>query len=155
MSESENVTERECTGDDMFYKKCRLVDCSNRHQAKGLCKKHYYRLARTGSTRLATLSDKITTGFIRAESGCWEWTGYKDPLGYGRFRHNRRRLYAHRAAYEVLIGEIPEGLLVCHHCDNPSCINPEHLFLGTHKDNTQDCIEKGRFYPRGRRYVRG
>ena len=71
---------------------------------------------------------------------CWEWTGLKYPSGYGRFC----KKYAHRFSYEIHKGEIYNNLKVCHSCDNPSCVNPEHLWLGTQKDNVQDRDKKGR-----------
>lgn len=80
--------------------------------------------------------------------GCWVWTGATDKKGYGvtadggRARH--RNLLAHRASWMIHCGEIPEGLCVCHSCDMPSCINPDHLFLGTYKDNHADMDRKGR-----------
>jgi len=75
---------------------------------------------------------------------CWLWTTYKDKDGYGTFLIKDKLYKAHRFSYENLYGPIPEGMLVCHHCDNPSCVNPFHLFLGTHKDNIQDMWRKGR-----------
>lgn len=77
---------------------------------------------------------------------CWEWTGCKQPSGYGKFRINSQHHRAHRVAWQLTYGDIPSDLLVCHHCDNPSCVNPAHLFLGTQKDNVQDSVRKGRFY---------
>jgi len=75
---------------------------------------------------------------------CWNWTAHKDNKGYGRIEINGKNCYAHRISWEMHYGKIPEGLFVCHHCDNPLCINPKHLFLGTQKDNIRDAIKKGR-----------
>ncbi len=80
-------------------------------------------------------------------SGCWLWTG-KLHFGYGRFSGvSKKDERAHRAAWILYKGAIPEGLCVLHHCDVRSCVNPDHLFIGTKLDNTRDCIAKGRFNP--------
>lgn len=78
-----------------------------------------------------------------APSGCWEWLGARDPRGYGRFQAEGHKR-AHRAAWALFRGPIPAGLLVCHHCDNPPCCNPDHLFVGTMSDNIRDGYVKGR-----------
>lgn len=76
---------------------------------------------------------------------CWLWSGYVMPSsGYGQIKSRQRQTLAHRFAYELANGDIPNGLLVCHHCDNKLCVNPVHLFLGTDMDNVRDCIQKGR-----------
>ncbi len=77
-------------------------------------------------------------------SGCWLWTAYVDRDGYGNITINRKPTPAHRASWELFKGTIPKGLLVCHKCDTPACVNPDHLFLGTHKDNIRDSFAKGR-----------
>src|SRR5437773_1860634 len=76
---------------------------------------------------------------------CIEYVGAKNgDQGYRAFWFEGRRIYAHRASYELFVGSIPEGLFVLHRCDNPPCVNPDHLFLGTKKDNYQDSFVKGR-----------
>ena len=94
---------------------------------------------------------------------CWEWVGSRLPKGYGRIgfkdETGKHIVLAHRFSYETFIGLIPEGLFVCHSCDNPPCIRPSHLWLGTKKDNAQDSVKKGRFVkgdrlsPEGRKRI--
>lgn len=81
---------------------------------------------------------------VNTDGKCWIWTAAKDNGGYGRFKVGKSELYAHRYAWEVLFGEIPAGLMVCHKCDIRNCVNPEHLFLGTQQDNMTDKVLKGR-----------
>lgn len=77
--------------------------------------------------------------------GCWLWSGARHPQGYGFIkRKDGAQLRAHRVAYELMFGSIPAGVFVCHHCDNPRCVRPSHLFLGSHKDNMADMATKGR-----------
>lgn len=82
------------------------------------------------------------------KSGCWGWSGARDINGYGRLSNRLGRSgspeRANRVSYEMFFGVIPAGMSVCHKCDNPECTNPKHLFLGTHKENMQDCGRKGR-----------
>jgi hypothetical protein len=81
---------------------------------------------------------------VRDDSGCWLWTAGVDDWGYGRFSYQGHVGKAHRVAWMMTHGEIPEGIRVLHHCDTPACCNPDHLFLGTDEDNRLDMIAKGR-----------
>ncbi len=85
------------------------------------------------------------------DDACWKWIGGKANKGYGAFRMGGKQMNASRATWLIVYGHINDGLQVCHHCDNPPCCNPKHLFLGTPKDNSQDMSRKGRFVVPGLR----
>lgn len=81
---------------------------------------------------------------IKNDSECWEWLGIKYPTNYGRFWFDNKEGVAHRFSYKFLIGDIPKELIACHKCDNRSCVNPHHIFLGTYSDNIIDSVKKKR-----------
>jgi len=100
-----------------------------------------------GNRRFCCMKCTLLSRTIKNENGCWEWQGCKDSYGYGLIRsydNSKKNIRTHRLSYEIYNGSIPLGMLVCHTCDNVKCCNPDHLWLGTHKDNNEDARKKGR-----------
>lgn len=109
------------------------------------------------SSELTANEERVTEKDIRrywekvsraAPEECWEWEAYRDKDGYGRFRLNGKKWQAHRVAV-LLDGRNPEGKVVMHTCDNPGCVNPSHLVVGTQQENIRDALRKGRLDNRG------
>ena len=98
--------------------------------------------------KLGNLAAKLLAYSVERESGCREWVRDRSRKGYGRLWWAGKLHQAHRKAFEAFNGPIPGGMHVLHRCDNPSCVNPGHLFLGTNDDNVRDKLAKGRL-PRG------
>ncbi len=108
--------------------------------------RRYCSLACTGTGKVRPLAERLR-GHTKQVGECWLWTGQVNASGYGRIEIADKRCQAHRVSWEVHRGPIPDGLSVLHNCpdgDNPRCINPKHLFLGTHLDNMRDMAQKGR-----------
>ncbi len=93
-----------------------------------------------------TLKERFDEKYCLDEvTGCWNWIAAKTHQGYGKIHVNGKTTGAHRVSYELYVGQIPDGMIICHKCDNTSCVNYSHFFLGTYSDNTQDAIKKGRW----------
>ena len=95
-------------------------------------------------------TEKRFIRYVEKTDGCWLWKGSINAVGYGVFGYPGQGVScsAHRASYELFVGDIPSGMLVCHKCDNPICVRPDHLFVGTQRDNMRDMIAKKRCVPR-------
>lgn len=136
--------------------KCTIGHCNREAVARGFCTNHYYAFRKHGDPlKLVqkqhhglTLTERFWQ-YVNKQDGCWNWLSYKDPNGYGRINYDGKPYLAHRLSYQINCGEIPVGKVICHRCDNPSCVNPEHLFLGEQADNVADMHNKGRARKRG------
>lgn len=136
--------------------KCAVEGCiKSLEPSRKLCSGHRRRLRRTGSTDgppIKTIPPKGVTGFdvvlfngwTVTESGCWEYRGPRFAKGYGQVKVNGQPCLVHRESFKHFVGEIPEGLIIRHTCDNPPCMNPQHLIPGTDKQNAEDREERGR-----------
>lgn len=99
----------------------------------------------SASLRGKSLTERFWAQVVKYPEGCWGWIGAVTGSGYGAIRGaQRKQLRSHRVSWEIHFEPIPDGLCVCHTCDNPICTNPKHLFLGSMGDNTRDCVAKGR-----------
>lgn len=134
-------------------KNCTVEGCGKPHAARGYCAMHYSRLRRGQDLHAPSVyALNVTQRFWRSveqrsPKECWHWRGARTKDGYGNFWTGDRSDRAHRFAYQLAKGPIPEGLIVCHSCDEPSCVNPNHLWVGTHADNSDDKLAKGRDNP--------
>lgn len=137
---------------------CSFDGCLRDSDSKGLCTAHYQQLRlgkvlkplqeqHHGLTEYARFMSWVKVG---GPKECWEWQASRNLKGWhGQFRNALGGVeLSHRASWRLMKGEIPKGLFVCHHCDNPICVNPNHLFLGSQSDNMKDMWAKGRARPK-------
>jgi hypothetical protein len=131
---------------------CSVEGCGKKSNARGLCQTHYSRWRIQGHTGPShrthgSLEDRFWRKVRKSEGGCWEWTGSSTTAGYGTIRIGAAgagSVLAHRFSFELHHGPIDPLHFVIHSCDNPRCVNPEHLRQGTPRDNMLDMMEKGR-----------
>jgi hypothetical protein len=138
---------------------CAFNGCERNAVSKGYCDKHYRRLLKRGDVNdhgsrkvdYGNAVDRFHQKYQIDESGCWLWTGGTRPNNKGvayprHWTDDRKSIGAHRFSFELVNGEIPKGMYVCHKCDTPLCVNPDHLFVGTHHDNMRDMVQKKRSF---------
>lgn len=136
-------------------KPCSVGGCERESRALGWCTAHRYRVKKYGHPGPAAIKNIPPKdlhggdvldwrGWDVSDLGCWVVRGTKNPDGYGQLKVWGEGRGAHRVAYEHWVGPIPDGLIIRHKCDNPPCINPDHLEPGSHVDNSRDRVERGR-----------
>lgn len=128
---------------------CSIDGCEGKVSSRGWCETHYGRYRSNGdplvvqTLRNMPLIDRFRAFSLEVEGGCIEWQGFRHR-GYGKFQVKRKSVSSHRWIWEYHNGPIPSGLLVRHKCDNPPCVNPDHMELGTNMDNARDMVTRGR-----------
>lgn len=128
---------------------CSIEGCERPHNARGLCGTHYSRWQKwgdplaTGPNASVTPEDRFWAQ-VDKSGECWVWTGTVTGKGYGTLTSKGKRHSAHRFSYVLANGPIPDGMFVCHACDNPRCVRPDHLFVGDNTANMRDASSKGR-----------
>lgn len=128
---------------------CAVDGCERKYYAKHHCRMHWERLYTNGTTSRKGIApgtppaERLRVQVERV-GGCLEFMGYRNSSGYGELTIDRKFVLAHRLSYELSFGPIPDGLIVRHKCDNPPCVDPDHLEVGTHSDNFRDRDERGR-----------
>ena len=128
---------------------CKIEGCGKKYYSIGYCRVHYCRMYKTGSTEILGIispEKRFFSKILKHKSGCHIFIGSRSKDGYGNLRIGDKIIKTHRYAWFLKHGKWPsDNIKVCHKCDNPPCCNPDHLFLGTDKDNVRDSIKKGRF----------
>lgn len=142
---------------------CCVKGCDRPVRLRGMCAAHYDRM-RTGKdmsspvrrvVRSGSDMDRFMSKVDKVDSGCWEWNASRTPLGYGQFRFRGTRELSHRVSWMLFKGDIPPDtsrygtMGVLHKCDNPCCVNPDHLFVGDQSANSSDSVSKERWGKRG------
>lgn len=133
---------------------CDIPDCTKINYGKGYCKMHYLRTWRRGDPNIVlhahsnyhgkTLKEIFESKFIRGnDNECWDWKGYLQK-GYGHIRYKSKKYTASRLSYELYVGSLDSKMSICHTCHRPICVNPNHLYLGTHQENMQDMVVSNR-----------
>lgn len=128
---------------------CTAEDCQRFVFARGWCQKHYRRWQKTGVTSLLSTGERFWRKVDKTDGECWNWTA-STRNGYGTASFQGRHEYAHRVAYRLTHGAIPDALVIRHRCDNRLCVRPDHLEVGTKADNSRDMVERGRSAPNPR-----
>ena len=129
--------------DGIFYKRDRYS--YKQWKSRRCCSKKCAAIL-IGNIKRRPVIDRFMEKIKSVDSGCIEWQGYKNKQGYGYMtsRRGSSPYSSHRLSYELFVGEIPDGMWVLHKCDNPPCVNPKHLFIGTRQDNIDDMVSKNR-----------